>query len=111
LTRRRRGDIYYAELGDIGRKPVLVVSWDAINDGLKRPICALITSVDRERALPTYVAIEPNESGLRETSYVLCHALATLVEEVLDPAPVGTLPPWRMTQVTALSTALDLAGG
>jgi mRNA-degrading endonuclease toxin of MazEF toxin-antitoxin module len=106
---RQRGEIYYAELDEIGRRPVLVVSWDAINGGLRRPICALITSTVRDRSLPTYVPIDPQESGLRDSSYVLCHALVVLLESQLDPAPVGVLPPWRMQDVgQALRLALDL---
>ena len=107
---RRRGEIYYAELEGVGRKPVLIVSWNAINEGLRRPICALITSTDRERSLPTHVLIEPVESGLQDTSFVLCHALIVLTEEQIDPAPVGELPSWKQAEVEmALRYALDLA--
>jgi mRNA interferase MazF len=106
---RRRGGVYYAELDGIGRKPVLVVSWNAINDGLRQPICVLITRNPRDRTLPTYVPIEPEESGLSDPSYALCHGLITLREDDLDPAPIGHLPPWKMAEVErALRQALDL---
>ena len=105
---RRRGEIYSAHL-DIGDHYVLVVSWDSINEGLRQPICALITSKDQYRALPTYVAVDPLESGLSTTSYVLCHALFVLTEDQLDPAPKGRLPIRRMAEVDdALKIALGL---
>lgn len=93
-------------------KRVLIVSWNAINGGLRQPICALITSNDRVRSVPTFVQVEPtSENGLKQTSWVLCHALITLPETRLDAHPIGDLGPLEMSEVeAALARALDLPG-
>ena len=59
-----RGHLYVADLDGLGDKPVLVVSWDAINDGLRSPIVCLVTSAARERALPTDVHIPAGVAGM-----------------------------------------------
>jgi mRNA-degrading endonuclease toxin of MazEF toxin-antitoxin module len=106
----RRGFIYWADL-EIGRKRVLVVSWNALHGPLF-PICALGTSNDRERAYPTYARIEPTAAnGLTTTSYVLCHALIAVPESQLDVEPAGRLDAWEMREVdAALLRTLDLPG-
>lgn len=114
MNSKRRGGIYFANLGErIGRKRVLVVSYEGINRGLRQPVCALITSRDRERSLATYVVIEPTDTntgkGVRETSYVLCHYLLTLSEEAIDDEPEGVLSAFKMIEVRdSLRVALDL---
>jgi mRNA-degrading endonuclease toxin of MazEF toxin-antitoxin module len=110
---RRRGFVYYARLeGVADPKTVLVVSWNAINDGLRQPVCAVVSSTDRERTLPTHVELTPGEGGVRERCWVLCHSLYTLTEAALDSRPLGdALPPWRMGEVErALARALDFPG-
>jgi mRNA-degrading endonuclease toxin of MazEF toxin-antitoxin module len=73
-----RGAVWTARLPGIGLKPVVIVSDRAVTLAL-HPIVARVTSVERERAVPTAVAIEPGEvEGLQERSYVLCHDLVTL---------------------------------
>jgi hypothetical protein len=55
---RQRGSIYYAQLEGIeDPKTVLIVSWNAINGGLRQPICAMVSSKDRDREVPTYVPL------------------------------------------------------
>ena len=70
---------------------------------------ARVTSVDRDRSLPSYVALEPDEvDGLPERSFVICHNLHTLPKAALR-APAGRLRPGRMLQVEdALRYVLDL---
>ena len=107
---RHRGGIYYAEF-EFGRRPVLVVSWNAINRGMRQPICAFITTTARDRTIPTYVEIDPTESGLDEMSFVLCHALVTKDERDMDVQPVGDVGYSKMREVeVALARALDLTG-
>jgi mRNA-degrading endonuclease toxin of MazEF toxin-antitoxin module len=107
---RRRGDVYFANLGErIGRKRVLVVSFEGINRGLRQPICALITARDRPRTAQTYVEINPPEGGVTKTSFVLCHYLVTLSEERFDEEREGSLGAFKMIEVRdALRRALDL---
>lgn len=87
---------------------MLVVSWQAINEGLRSPVVARITSRVRERSLPTYVPLEAGEAGLPEASYVLCHDLVTLRESDFRRR-AGVLPLGRMLEVdNALRRALAL---
>jgi hypothetical protein len=55
------------------------------------------------------VPVDPPEGGLREPSFVLCHHLLTLREDVIDPEPQGVLSAFTMLEVAeALKVALDL---
>jgi len=109
---RRRGHLYYAHLptgdGASIRKIVLVVSWDSVNRGMQ-PIVVRVTSKWRERNIPTYVPLEAGEGNLPKRSYVLCHELLMLPEEVIDDNPIGRLPIARMLEVAeALKRTLAL---
>lgn len=105
---RKRGAIYFANLPEVGRKRVLVVSWNAVNAGM-RPIVARITSRSCPRNIPTYVELHPGEGGMRETSYVLLHELTILPDELIDEDRIGTLSFSRMIDImAALRRALDL---
>ena len=121
MTRRRRY-IYRAhlpELHDVSlaeapeRKRVLVVSWNAVNGGLRQPVCAVITDEERERTLPTYVELDPAETdgGVERPSFILCHALHTLTERHLDAHPLGQIAGYKMAEVEeAIARALDFRG-
>jgi mRNA interferase MazF len=104
-----RGAIWYAEIPHVGDKPVAIVSADFINLALRNVTVARITSVERDRALPTFVAVEPGEvAGLPARSFVVCHDLFTLPKSVFR-RHVGTLPARRLLEVeVALRRALDL---
>lgn len=111
---RRRGRIYHARLPDVDAyKRVLVVSWNAVNEGLRQPVCLVVTDEERERSLPTYVVLEPAESdgGVQRTSYILCHAVHTLKETDMDARPLGKITRAKMEDVErALARALDFVG-
>jgi mRNA-degrading endonuclease toxin of MazEF toxin-antitoxin module len=69
------GEVWWFELPRVGRKPGVVCSRRAVNLGLM-PIVARITTVERERALPTVVRVDAGEiDGLPERSFVLAHDL------------------------------------
>jgi len=103
-----RGGLYFAALPGVGDKRVLVVSWNAINDGLRSPIVCLVTSSRRERSLPTNVPLAAGEAGTTTDSWILCHELATLDAEDIR-REIGSLPPPLLVQVeAALRQALDL---
>lgn len=104
-----RGEVWWAHLPDLGERPVLVVSADLLNLSLREVTVARITAVERERALRSYVRIEPGEAeGLPALSFVLCHNLYTVAAAALR-RPVGELPEPRMVEVEgALRFALDL---
>jgi mRNA interferase MazF len=103
-----RGGIYYAAYPGIGDRPVLVLSWDAINAGLRSPIVCQVTTTKRERYLPTFVPLPADAAGLETDSFILCHELATLRAERFR-REVGMVPPAILVQVEeALRRALDL---
>jgi mRNA interferase MazF len=103
-----RGGIYYAAFPDIGDRPVLVLSWDAINAGLRSPIVCQVTTTKRERHLPTLVPLPADAAGLETDSFILCHELATLRAERFR-REVGMVPPAILVEVEeALRRALDL---
>jgi mRNA-degrading endonuclease toxin of MazEF toxin-antitoxin module len=93
-----RGAVWTARLPSIGLKPVVIVSDRSVTLAL-HPIVARITSVERERAVPTAVAIEPGEvEGLEERSYVLCHDLVTLEDGDLVQR-LGIVPTQRLLDI------------
>jgi mRNA interferase MazF len=103
-----RGGIYYAAFPGIGDRPVLVLSWDAINAGLRSPIVCQVTTTERERHLPTFVLLPPGAAGLEADSFILCHELATIGAERFR-RELGMIPPAILVQVEdALRRALDL---
>jgi mRNA interferase MazF len=103
-----RGSVWFADIPRVGRKPVVVVSWDVVSRLLK-PVVARVTARGRRRTLPTFVELAPGEAGLERRSYVLCHDLLTLDRSRFDGEPVGELPAGKMVEVErALRMALDL---
>lgn len=96
----RQGELYFADLEDIGRKLVLVVSQDRVNE-LLHPVVCLVTSTERERSLATFVTIEPPEGGVWKPSAILCHALLTVEPWRLAPEPIGDLSRGRLEAVNA----------
>lgn len=107
-SRPRRGQVFFAELEEIGRKLVLVVSSDEVNDAMA-PVVCLLTSTDRERALPTYVTIDPPEAGVWRPTAILCHNLLTLEPWRLAAEPIGAVSLTTLGDVDeALRCALGL---
>lgn len=103
-----RGGLYFAHLPGLGDKPVLVVSWNALNMGLRSPVVCRVTRTERERSFPTYVHVSAGEGGLSEDSYVLCHDLTTIRSKDLR-RQIGMLPVAAMRRVEfALRRTLDL---
>lgn len=74
-----------------------------------KPIVASLTTTVRERGIPTYVEVEPTPTnGLRETSFIVCHELATIPREMLGGEPIGRLD---LEGVFKLRAALMVAIG
>jgi len=78
--RPSRGDVWLADParevsghGQIGRRPVLVVSADQFNRaaGAPWPLAVVVPLTTRDRAIALHVPIQPPEGGLRQTSMVL----------------------------------------
>ncbi len=98
-----RGDVWWCELADIGRRPVVVLSRDAAIPRLRRTLVGPCTTTIR--GLPSEVLLEPGGDPIPRRSVVNLDSvesvpLGTLVERV------GRLSDERMRQVCR---ALEIA--
>ena len=119
-----RGQIYLVNLDPVqdlrgpgreqrGRRPVLVVSSNAINrQSLVVTVVVGTSAANVSKDYPTNVRIPPAESGLPKETVFLCFQLRSL-----DPArfahakPVRTLSAKRMEEIAAgLRLTLELGG-
>jgi mRNA interferase MazF len=111
-----RGQIYFASLDPIqgreqsGRRPVLVVSSDAIN---RQPlVIAVIVGTDAaniQRDYPTNIRVTAAESGLLRDTVFLAFQVRSLDHSRFTGPAAGSLSPVRMAEVAnALRLALEL---
>lgn len=117
-----RGQIYFVNLDpthgreQAGRRPVLVVSADAIN---RQPlVITVVVGTDAKNVphdYPTNVRVTAKESGLAKDTVFLCFQIRSLdPARFLDPKThrpnlAGTVPPSRMAEVEkALKLVLSL---
>jgi mRNA interferase MazF len=117
-----RGQIYFVKLSptegreQAGRRPVLVVSADAIN---RQPlVITVVVGTDAKnvpRDYPTNVRVTAKETGLPKDTIFLCFQIRSLdPARFYDPRsgrpdPAGNLPPARMADVEkALKLVLNL---
>lgn len=100
-----RGEVWWCELPDGDRRPVVVLSRDAAIPRLRRAVVGPCTTTIR--GLPSEVALEPNEDPIPQASAVNLDSVenvsvASLVERL------GRLSDDRMRQVcAALAVAVD----
>jgi mRNA interferase MazF len=98
-----RGEIWWCELPEVGRRPVVVLSRDAAIPHLRRALIGPCTTT--ARGIPSEVSLEPGEDPVPRTSVVNLDSvesvsLATLVERL------GRLSDERMLQICK---AVDVA--
>ncbi len=80
----KRGDMFYADLSPVvgseqgGIRPVLIIQNDMGNKHSPTVIAAAITSQTQKNNLPTHIAIEPEQSGLKAESVVLTEQIRTI---------------------------------
>jgi mRNA interferase MazF len=100
-----RGELWWCELPEIGRRPVVVLSRDAAIPRLRRALVAPCTTTIR--SLPSEVVLEPGDDPVPQRSAVNLDSvesvsLAVLVERL------GRLADARMREVcVALAVAVD----
>jgi mRNA interferase MazF len=103
-----RGDIWWCELPDIGRRPVVVLSRDAAIPRLRRVLVAPCTTTIR--ALPSEVLLEPDRDPIPQHSAVNLDSVESVSVAVLVDR-LGRLSDERMRQVcAALEVAVDCVG-
>ena len=100
-----RGELWWCELPQIGRRPVVVLSRDAAIPRLRRALVAPCTTTIR--SLPSEVVLEPGDDPVPQRSAVNLDSvesvsLAVLVERL------GRLADARMLEIcAALAVAVD----
>ncbi len=103
-----RGDIWWCELPEIARRPVLVLSRDVAIPRLRRVIVAPCTTT--VRGLPSEVALEPSEDPIPRASAVNLDSIESVSVGTLTQR-LGRLSDQRMRQICgALNVAVDCVG-
>ena len=100
-----RGEVWWCELPEIGRRPVVVLSRDAAIPRLRRALVAPCTTTIR--ALPSEVVLEPGDDPIPQTSAVNLDSVESVSLTVLVER-LGRLADTRMREVCrALAVAVD----
>jgi mRNA interferase MazF len=103
-----RGEVWWCELAEIGRRPVVVLSRDVAIPRLRRALVAPCTTTIR--SLPSEVVLEPDDDAIPRRCAVNLDSvesvgLAVLVERL------GRLADARMREIcAALAIAVDCQG-
>lgn len=100
-----RGEVWWCELPDVGRRPVVVLSRDPAIPRLRRALIAPCTTT--LRGLPSEVALDPAEDPVPRPSAVNLDSVESVPVGVLVDR-VGRLGDARMREVCA---ALKVAVG
>jgi mRNA interferase MazF len=103
-----RGEVWLADLGtgvgheQQGRRPVLVLSADAFNQGLAGLIMVLpLTSkVAKSLNIQAHIPVDPPEGRLKTPSVVLCDQLRTVSKDRLQTC-------WGRVSATILTQVED----
>lgn len=100
-----RGELWWCELPEIGRRPVVVLSRDAAIPRLRRALVAPCTTTIR--SLPSEVVLEPGDDPVPQRSAVNLDSVESVSLTVLV-GRLGRLADARMRQIcTALAIAVD----
>jgi mRNA interferase MazF len=101
----RRGELWWCELPQVGRRPVVVLSRDVAIPRLGRTLVAPCTTTIR--GIPSEVLLEPGEDPVPRRSAVNLDSVESVSLGVLVER-LGTLATERMSQVCqALEIAVD----
>lgn len=100
-----RGELWWCELADISRRPVVVLSRDAAIPRLGRALVAPCTTTIR--TLPSEVVLEPGEDPISQRSAVNLDSVESVSIAVLTTR-LGRLADARMREIcAALEIAVD----
>ena len=100
-----RGEVWWCELPEIGRRPVVVLSRNAAIPRLRRALVAPCTTTIR--GLPSEVVLDPNEDPIPRPSAVNLDSVESVAIAVLVER-IGHLADARMREVcAALEVAVD----
>jgi mRNA interferase MazF len=100
-----RGDVWWCELAEIGRRPVVVLSRDAAIPRLRRVLIAPCTTTIR--GLPSEVVLEPGDDPIPRRSAVNLDSVESVSTAVLVER-LGRLADARLHDICrALAVAVD----
>lgn len=100
-----RGEVWWCEPPEIGRRPVVVLSRDAAISRLQRVIVAPCTTTIR--GLASEVVLEPTDDPVPRTSAVNLDSIESVSVAILVDR-IGRLSDDRMAQIcAALEVAVD----
>jgi len=100
----RRGEVWWSDDPALGRRPVLVLSRDAVLPVLRRPLVAPLTT--RVRGIPTEVALDQDD-GVPRPCVVSLDNVQPLASSLLVER-ITRLSPERMQEVCAsLAVAVE----
>jgi mRNA interferase MazF len=100
-----RGEVWWCELAEIGRRPVVVLSRDAAIPRLRRVLVAPCTTT--VRALPSEVVLEPGDDPIPRRSAVNLDSVESVATGVLVER-LGRLADARLREICrALAVAVD----
>ncbi|MHB1488779.1 MAG: type II toxin-antitoxin system PemK/MazF family toxin [Acidimicrobiales bacterium] len=103
-----RGELWWCELSDVGRRPVVVLSRDAAIPRLRRALIAPCTTTIR--GLPSEVVLEPGDDPVPRRSAVNLDSVESVSVAVLVER-LGRLSEARMRELCdALEVAVDCHG-
>lgn len=101
----RRGEVWWCEPPEIGRRPVVVLSRDATIPRLRRSLIAPCTTT--VRGLPSEVVLEPGDDPIGRRCAVNLDSVESVSVGVLVQR-IGMLSDGRMREVcAALAVATD----
>lgn len=101
----RRGELWWCEPPEIGRRPVVVLSRDAAIPRLRRALVAPCTTTIR--GLPSEVMLEPADDPIGRRSAVNLDSVESVSIAVLVER-LGTLSAARLREIcSALEVAVD----
>ncbi len=99
-----RGEVWWCEVSDTGRRPVVVLSRDPAIPRLRRTLVAPCTTT--VRGLPSEVVLDPDDDPVPQRSAVNLDSVESVSIDVLV-GRLGRLSDQRMRQVcTALAVAV-----
>lgn len=101
----RRGEVWWCEPPEIGRRPVVVLSRDAAIPRLRRALVAPCTTT--VRCLPSEVVLDPDQDPVPLASAVNLDSIESVSIALLTER-IGTLGGQRMHEICA---AIDVATG
>jgi len=105
----RRGEIWLVDFGtpvghEQGYRPAVVVSADQMNSS-RAGLVIVVPMTRTRRNLPSHIEIDPEGSGLRETSYAKCEDVKSVSQERLVHN-IGQISDSAQNRITAVIRTL-----